>query len=212
MVLYWKPTLTLGKFLHLNQLSEWLFPQQGDFTRTGERKLAGVMKDGVNSANRYYLNRFKDAYRQAVIGKEHKWLSFFKICYSSLTSVLQKPTSLTQRMFYNILTCVSILSILPKKSNSNFFKTRLWQIFLGWSTKATTHFHVYLSVCYSCNRRQSWGSWSMEWGTLKFDQLKTPCSICFSITQGWEMWWDVFLALYDICHMFLLWTAHHPFL
>lgn len=42
---------------------------QGDFTRTGERKLAGVMKDGVNSANRYYLNRFKDAYRQAVIGK-----------------------------------------------------------------------------------------------------------------------------------------------
>ena len=28
------------------------------------------MKDGVNSANRYYLNRFRDAYRQAVIGKE----------------------------------------------------------------------------------------------------------------------------------------------
>lgn len=27
------------------------------------------MKDGVNSANRYYLNRFRDAYRQAVIGK-----------------------------------------------------------------------------------------------------------------------------------------------
>lgn len=26
------------------------------------------MKDGVNSANRYYLNRFRDAYRQAVIG------------------------------------------------------------------------------------------------------------------------------------------------
>lgn len=28
------------------------------------------MKDGVNSANRYYLNRFRDAYRQAVIGME----------------------------------------------------------------------------------------------------------------------------------------------
>jgi len=27
------------------------------------------MKDGVNSANRYYLNRFRDAYRQAVIGE-----------------------------------------------------------------------------------------------------------------------------------------------
>lgn len=40
---------------------------KGDFTRTGERKFAGMMKDGYNSANRYYLNRFRDAYRQAVI-------------------------------------------------------------------------------------------------------------------------------------------------
>ncbi|CAG5125739.1 unnamed protein product, partial [Candidula unifasciata] len=39
---------------------------KGDFTRTGERKLSGMMKDGVNSANRYYL-RFRDAYRQAAI-------------------------------------------------------------------------------------------------------------------------------------------------
>lgn len=31
---------------------------QGDFTRTGERKWSGLMKDGMNSANRYYL-RFK---------------------------------------------------------------------------------------------------------------------------------------------------------
>ncbi|CAL4085307.1 unnamed protein product [Meganyctiphanes norvegica] len=37
---------------------------KGDFTRTGERRFAGMMKDGMNSANRYYLNRFKDAYRQ----------------------------------------------------------------------------------------------------------------------------------------------------
>lgn len=61
------------------------------------------MKDGVNSANRYYLNRFKDAYRQAVIGKKPKYFSFFKICYSSVTRVSQKPTSLTQFVFYNIL-------------------------------------------------------------------------------------------------------------
>lgn len=40
---------------------------KGDYTRTGERKISGVVRDGVNSANRYYLNRFKDAYRQAVI-------------------------------------------------------------------------------------------------------------------------------------------------
>ncbi|XP_012345274.1 phosphatidylinositide phosphatase SAC2 isoform X2 [Apis florea] len=40
---------------------------KGDYTRTGERKFTGLMKDGVNSANRYYLNRFKDVYRQATI-------------------------------------------------------------------------------------------------------------------------------------------------
>ncbi|XP_046742174.1 phosphatidylinositide phosphatase SAC2 isoform X2 [Diprion similis] len=40
---------------------------KGDYTRTGERKLTGLMKDGMNSANRYYLNRFKDVYRQATI-------------------------------------------------------------------------------------------------------------------------------------------------
>lgn len=40
---------------------------KGDFTRTGERKVTGMLKDGMNSANRYYLARFKDAYRQATI-------------------------------------------------------------------------------------------------------------------------------------------------
>ncbi|XP_077289295.1 phosphatidylinositide phosphatase spermathreecae isoform X2 [Arctopsyche grandis] len=40
---------------------------KGDYTRTGERKFTGIMKDGMNSANRYYLSRFKDAFRQATI-------------------------------------------------------------------------------------------------------------------------------------------------
>ncbi|XP_013400457.1 phosphatidylinositide phosphatase SAC2 [Lingula anatina] len=40
---------------------------KGDYTRTGERKFTGVMKDGMHSANRYFQNRFKDAYRQATI-------------------------------------------------------------------------------------------------------------------------------------------------
>lgn len=40
---------------------------KGDYTRTGERRLAGMMKDGVNSANRYYINRVKDVYRQATV-------------------------------------------------------------------------------------------------------------------------------------------------
>ncbi|XP_068625713.1 phosphatidylinositide phosphatase SAC2 [Battus philenor] len=40
---------------------------KGDYTRTGERKLTGMMKDGVASANRYYLSTFKDALRQVAI-------------------------------------------------------------------------------------------------------------------------------------------------
>ncbi|XP_059607415.1 phosphatidylinositide phosphatase SAC2 isoform X2 [Phlebotomus argentipes] len=40
---------------------------KGDFTRTGERKFAGIMRDGMNSANRYYLAQFRDTYRQATI-------------------------------------------------------------------------------------------------------------------------------------------------
>ncbi|KAI1278468.1 Phosphatidylinositide phosphatase SAC2 [Halotydeus destructor] len=40
---------------------------KGDYTRTGERKISGALKDSMNSASRYYQNRFKDAYRQATI-------------------------------------------------------------------------------------------------------------------------------------------------
>ncbi|XP_037027725.1 phosphatidylinositide phosphatase SAC2 isoform X2 [Bradysia coprophila] len=40
---------------------------KGDYTRTGERKFTGLVKDGMNSANRYYLARFKDTYRQATV-------------------------------------------------------------------------------------------------------------------------------------------------
>merc|ERR1711970_1329945 len=47
---------------------------KGDYTRTGERNLSGLVKDGVNSASRYYLNHIRDSYRQAAIdvlvGKE----------------------------------------------------------------------------------------------------------------------------------------------
>ncbi|CBX53341.1 SAC domain-containing protein [Caenorhabditis elegans] len=40
---------------------------KGDVTRNGERKLMGVMKDGYNSASRYYLTHTKDAQRQKAI-------------------------------------------------------------------------------------------------------------------------------------------------
>ena len=36
---------------------------KGDYTRTGRRQLGGLIRDGVQSANRYVL-RFNDAYRQ----------------------------------------------------------------------------------------------------------------------------------------------------
>lgn len=35
-----------------------------DFTRTGQRTLAGAVQDGVNSLTRYYLNNFADGVRQ----------------------------------------------------------------------------------------------------------------------------------------------------
>ncbi|XP_037967524.2 phosphatidylinositide phosphatase SAC2 [Plutella xylostella] len=40
---------------------------KGDYTRTGERNLTGMMRDGVASASRYYLSTFKDALRQVAI-------------------------------------------------------------------------------------------------------------------------------------------------
>ncbi|KFD56292.1 hypothetical protein M513_02747 [Trichuris suis] len=40
---------------------------KGDYTRTGERKLVGMVKDGYHSANRYYLSHLKDYRRQMSI-------------------------------------------------------------------------------------------------------------------------------------------------
>ncbi|XP_020298278.1 phosphatidylinositide phosphatase SAC2 isoform X2 [Pseudomyrmex gracilis] len=40
---------------------------KGDYTRTGERKFTGLMKDGMNSANRYYQQHFMDDLRQSAI-------------------------------------------------------------------------------------------------------------------------------------------------
>ncbi|GBP27703.1 Phosphatidylinositide phosphatase SAC2 [Eumeta japonica] len=40
---------------------------KGDYTRTGERKLTGMMKDGVASANRFFIRHFRDAMTQCAI-------------------------------------------------------------------------------------------------------------------------------------------------
>ncbi|UYV81438.1 INPP5F [Cordylochernes scorpioides] len=63
--------LKVGGFLGLDTSSNFGVVTEGldlgDFTRTGERKISGVMKDGYNSASRYYMNRFKDEFRQLTI-------------------------------------------------------------------------------------------------------------------------------------------------
>ncbi|TKR96464.1 hypothetical protein L596_010475 [Steinernema carpocapsae] len=40
---------------------------KGDVTRSGQRKLVGIMRDGYNSASRYYLSHMRDAQRQIAI-------------------------------------------------------------------------------------------------------------------------------------------------
>ncbi|KAL5248924.1 hypothetical protein ACHWQZ_G017949 [Mnemiopsis leidyi] len=40
---------------------------KGDYTRTGERGVAGMMRDGVSSVTRMYINLFRDTNRQAAI-------------------------------------------------------------------------------------------------------------------------------------------------
>ncbi|KIH53788.1 hypothetical protein ANCDUO_16072 [Ancylostoma duodenale] len=56
---------------------------KGDVTRSGERRLAGIMKDGYNSASRYYLSHVRDSSRQKAINallgnKDQGWLLSLK--------------------------------------------------------------------------------------------------------------------------------------
>ncbi|XP_037943362.1 phosphatidylinositide phosphatase SAC2-like [Teleopsis dalmanni] len=44
---------------------------KGDYTRTGERKISGMMKDGMNSANRFFIQNFADSFRQCTIDLMH---------------------------------------------------------------------------------------------------------------------------------------------
>jgi len=40
---------------------------KGDLTRTGQRRLAGMVKDGYHSASRYYMSHMRDRSRQMAI-------------------------------------------------------------------------------------------------------------------------------------------------
>ncbi|XP_063992815.1 phosphatidylinositide phosphatase SAC2 isoform X1 [Diachasmimorpha longicaudata] len=79
---------------------------KGDYTRTGERKFTGLMKDGVNSANRYYQQHFLDATRQAAIdltvgiqvdveGLRDDWLHYLQIINNCCVELIPvKPPNL----------------------------------------------------------------------------------------------------------------------
>ncbi|XP_053678943.1 phosphatidylinositide phosphatase SAC2 [Anopheles nili] len=51
---------------------------KGDYTRTGERKISGIMKDGMNSANRYYVQHFTDTFRQSCLDLLHRKIPDFE--------------------------------------------------------------------------------------------------------------------------------------
>eukprot|EP00795_Rhopilema_esculentum_P012362 gene12362-3018_t len=88
---------------------------KGDFTRTGERKFTGMMKDGYKSANRYYMNRFRDTYRQAVIGKH------CSNCMLGMLKVLDvKPaeSSYTPPTSHYCLAFIANISYPPMMKNS----------------------------------------------------------------------------------------------
>ncbi|XP_064602777.1 phosphatidylinositide phosphatase SAC2-like [Liolophura sinensis] len=93
---------------------------KGDYTRTGERKFSGMMKDGMNSANRYYL-RFRDTYHQAVIDlmlgqpiSEEALLSGNKLSPEALeetTDLLEKEENVRQL----IEDCKNMLIVEPEE-------------------------------------------------------------------------------------------------
>ncbi len=92
-ILYYK-LLTVDQFLCACILHNTTTPVslQGDITRYGERKLAGLMKDGYNSAQRYYMNIFRDTYRQVLIGKLLKLHVHEKVTVSKFNLRRASPT------------------------------------------------------------------------------------------------------------------------
>ena len=64
---------------------------KGDFTRTGERNLSGLMKDGVNSASRYSGD---PKYKSVLITEYSYWLNYWHILISKDTSGFTSNTLL----------------------------------------------------------------------------------------------------------------------
>jgi hypothetical protein len=94
---------------------------QGDYTRTGERKFSGLMKDSVNSASRYYQGRFRDAERQAVIdimlGETNKFNIRINMIFLFFIQAIQ---------FLKTYFLVETLAHLPKTSLRLLNKSSMW--------------------------------------------------------------------------------------
>lgn len=74
---------------------------QGDITRYGERKISGLMKDGYNSAHRYYLNVFRDTYRQVLIGESiHQMHALIPCMYMTMSRLVIFGHALCTRYMY----------------------------------------------------------------------------------------------------------------
>jgi hypothetical protein len=71
-----------------------------DFTRTGKRTFVGLIKDGFNSAVRYYYNNFCDGYRQDAIDV---FLGKYIIDQWENTSLLQIQRSWKYRLLPIVL-------------------------------------------------------------------------------------------------------------
>merc|ERR1711862_73951 len=59
---------------------------KGDFTRTGKRTKRGMIDDGINSLQRYYLNNFLDADKQEGIDLMTGYIPFTDTIISSSTT------------------------------------------------------------------------------------------------------------------------------
>ena len=74
-----------------------------DFTRTGKRTFLGPLKDGINSATRYYYNNFADGYRQDAMDL---FLGVHVVSHDegvTIPSVLQQPRNLRMTVLPLIL-------------------------------------------------------------------------------------------------------------
>jgi len=126
---------------------------KNDFTRTGKRNFKGVLRDGENSIMRYYLNNFRDGFRQdsfymftskdvnLIENKNHEskppsplfWIFIF-IFFALLVSIfyLPNPTSHSASFIFHFVYWVSTIfasmKLMMKYQNEIVDKPTLFKL------------------------------------------------------------------------------------